>query len=110
MIFCFLFSFNVFIYANCNNLYNDFKMVLEPQLTELCKIENSNNFLYKFYIKEESVGYSQMYLLIENNNLKYLFTEDDNISKLKCTDEKYHNFESVDEILNKLFNNKNCNE
>ena len=59
----------------CYSLYNDFMDALEPQVTEICRV-GENIFSYRFYVKDEDTGYTNMDLVFWETG-SHLYIEGD---------------------------------
>lgn len=105
----FLVSFSFANEPSCKELYNNFKSVLEPQMTQLCVSENNENIvLYDFYIYDPAEGYTQFELAMSPKG-QYLFIEGEK-NPFKCGNAKDNKYQNVDEILKMLFINKECED
>lgn len=107
---------SITIYANnCVDLYNSFKTILEPQLTELCITKDNNTAIYKFYVNELS-GYSDMQLTFSVNNKTdsdynyYLYIKGEGKENpYVCGTIKLNRFQTIDDILHILMSvNPEC--
>lgn len=109
-IFFILAVFVSFIFADentCGDLYNDFKSVLEPQMTMLCQTTDTNATMLNFYIYTEEEGYTQMMIVYKNDGTSHLYIEGDN-NPYKCGKVKNTKYQSVSEILSMIFLFKKC--
>lgn len=98
-----------FAASSCKELYNDFKSVLEPQMTQLCHDENYPDvMLFDFYIHSDEEGYTQFelaYLPIG----EHMFVEGDS-NPFKCGADKINRFQNSEDILKMIFLTKDCEE
>lgn len=87
---------------NCKELYDNFFMVLEPQMTELCKTDIPGYYSYKFYIKDVEYGYINMNLVFTDST-SYLYIADDDNPFSCLKDNSVHKTENPKDILKILF-------
>lgn len=87
---------------DCKKLYDNFFMVLEPQLTELCKTDIPGYYSYKFYIKDKDTGYVNMDLVFTDST-SHLYIAGD-VNPFNCLEERaVYKTQDPKDILKILF-------
>lgn len=98
----FLLTAHMSAYADtCMDMYNSFKLHIEPQLTELCDTQFSGYHAFKFYLSDEREGYANVTLVFTEDD-SHLYLDSDDIP-FKCTDNKVQKMQTAEEILKILF-------
>lgn len=88
--------------ATCSELYEQFKAVLDVQMTALCKTQVNGVLGYKFYIQDENTGYTDAMLVFDENTF-YLYFNGTDDNPFKCTDQVIYKTEKPEDILTTLF-------
>lgn len=89
-------------YATCDEMYEQFKSVLDIQLTALCKTQVEGVLGYRFYIRDENSGFIDAMLVFDKNSFYLYFDGVDN-NPYKCTDQVIYRTEKPEEILKIVF-------
>lgn len=89
-------------YATCDEMYEQFKSRLDIQLTALCKTQVDGVFGYKFYIRDENIGFIDAMLVFDENDF-YLYFKGIDDNPFKCTEDVIYRTEKPEEILKIIF-------
>lgn len=89
-------------FANCEEMYEQFRSVLDIQMTALCKTQVDGVLGYKFYIQDENTGYTDAMLVFDDESFYLYFNGVDN-NPFRCTDQVIYRTEKPDDILKVLF-------
>lgn len=89
-------------YATCDEMYEQFKSVLDIQLTALCKTQVEGVLGYRFYIRDENSGFIDAMLVFDENSFYLYFDGVDN-NPYKCTDQVIYRTEKPEAILKVIF-------
>ena len=89
-------------YATCDEMYEQFKSVLDIQMTALCKTQVEGVLGYKFYIHDENSGYIDAMLVFDENSFYLYFKGVDN-NPFKCTGQAIYRTEKPEDILKVIF-------